>query len=127
MKRLLAILMLGNAALFVFGAVQHGGFRIGSFQEPRIPPASIVESVCALALIVGAIAVLTAWPSAWLAALIGNVVPIMGVVTGMVALAAGRAPRTASNDLYHKIMLMLAIASLIILFVPVGRAALKRN
>ncbi|MGI9069949.1 MAG: hypothetical protein ACR2JB_01130 [Bryobacteraceae bacterium] len=44
---------------------------------------------------------------------------------GMVALAVGAGPRTASNDLYHMIMLALAAVSLVILFVPAGRTALK--
>jgi hypothetical protein len=45
----------------------------------------------------------------------------------MVALAMGAGPRTASSDLYHRIMLALAMASLLILLVPAGRTALKRN
>ncbi|MGA8028556.1 MAG: hypothetical protein WB992_15540 [Bryobacteraceae bacterium] len=126
-KQLLTISMLGNAALFVFGAVQHAGLVIGPFHEPHIVPAAIVESICALALVIGAVFVLNGSPKSWLAALIGNLVPIAGVAIGMVALAAGRGPRTASNDLYHRIMLTLAIASLVILVLPAGRAALKRN
>ena len=50
MKPLLTALMLGNAALFVFGALQHAGVTIGSLQEPVIVPASVVEVVCVLAL-----------------------------------------------------------------------------
>ena len=127
MKQLLTTLMLGNAALFVFGAVQHAGLVIGPFHEPHILPAAIVECICAVALVMGALAVLSGSPKSWLAALIGNLVPIIGVMIGIVALAARRGPRTASNDLYHKIMLTLAIASLVVLFTPAGREALKRN
>jgi hypothetical protein len=127
MKQLLTTLMLANAALFVFGAAQHAGVAIGPLQEPVIIPASIVELICALALIWGASAILRASPKAWRAALIGNVVAITGVAIGMVALAAGAGPRTASNDLYHKIMLALAVPSLVILFIPAGRTALKRH
>ena len=127
MRQMLTVLMLGNAALFVFGALQHAGVAIGSLREPVIIPASIVELVCALALFWGAAAVWTRSLKAWRAALIGNLIVIAGVAIGMVALAVGAGPRTASNDLYHKIMLALAGASLIILFVPTGRAALKRQ
>jgi hypothetical protein len=49
-------------------------------------------------------------------AIIANFIAIAGVSPGMIALAAGRGPRTASNDTYHHIMLTLAVASLIILF-----------
>lgn len=125
MKQLLTILMLCNAALFVFGAVQHAGLAIGPFREPRIIPASIVELICGLALIFGAVAVLRRSLKAWGSALIGNLIAVSGVAIGIVALAMGRGPRTASNDLYHRIMLALAAASLVILFLPPGRAALK--
>lgn len=127
MRQMLTVLMLGNAALFVFGALQHAGVAIGPLREPVIIPASIVELLCAVALIWGGVAVWTGSPKAWRATLIGNVVAIAGVAIGMVALAAGAGPRTASNDLYHRIMLALAAASLVVLWVPAGRAALKRH
>ena len=127
MKQLLTILMLGNAAVFVFGAVQHAGVVIGSLSEPVIIPASIVELLCALALIWGVVAVLTGSLKAWRSALIGNLIAIAGVAIGMVALAVGAGPRTASNDLYHSIMLALAAASLVTPFVPATRAVLKRH
>lgn len=127
MKQLLTILMLGNAALFVFGALQHAGLVIGSLSEPVIIPASIVELLCALALIWGVVAVLTGSLKAWRSALIGNLIAIAGVAIGMVALAAGAGPRTASNDLDHGIMLALAAASLVSLFVSPTRALLKQH
>jgi hypothetical protein len=126
-KPLLAILMLANAVIFVFGALQHAGVAIGPLAEPVIIPATIVELLCALALAWGVIAVLTGSRNAWRSALVGNIVVIAGVAIGMVALARGAGPRTASNDLYHRIMLALAAASLVILFIPAGRAQLKRH
>jgi hypothetical protein len=48
-----------------------------------------------------------------------------GVLLGIAALAAGRGPRTASNDLYHRIMLALIGAGLLILFF--GRSAFMRS
>ena len=127
MKQLLTILLLGNAALFVFGALQHAGVVIGSLSEPVIIPASIVELLCALALIWGVVAVLTGSLKAWRSALIGNLIAVAGVAIGMVALAVGAGPRTSSNDLYHSIMLALAAASLVTLFVLATRAVLKRH
>jgi drug/metabolite transporter superfamily protein YnfA len=82
---------LGNAALFVFGALQQAGIAVGSLHEPVIVSAS-VEVFCALALSWGA-AVLKRSPKAWRAAFIGNLVAIIGVAIGMVALAAGAGPR----------------------------------
>ena len=119
--------MLGNAALFLFGALQHAGVPIGPLHEPVLVPVSVVETLCGLALIWGAAAVLKQSPKAWRAALLGNLVAMLGVAIGMVALAAGAGPRTASNDLYHKIMLALGAASLLILVVPMLRTALRRT
>ena len=121
------MLMLANAAVFVFGGLQHVGVAIGPLEEPIIIPASIVELICAAALVWGVFSIWRGAASAWRAALIGNLVAVAGVVIGMVALAAGAGPRTASNDLYHKIMLALASASLIILLLPAGRAAFKNS
>ena len=41
------------------------------------------------------------WRHAWLTAVVAHVVSICGVLLGMAALAAGRGPRTESNDVYH--------------------------
>lgn len=125
MKTLLALLMIANAALFIFGAVQHAGVAIGPFYEPRIIPAAIVETICALSLLLGAAAVLSQSMNLWRTALVTNLVALAGVLLGIAALAAGAGPRTASNDLYHRIMLVVIGACLVILFY--GRSMLKRR
>jgi len=48
------------------------------------------------------------------------------VIIGIVALALGAGPKTASNDLYHRIMLALAGAAILVLLLPSGRRTLKR-
>jgi hypothetical protein len=48
MRKALGFLMISNAALFLFGAVQHSGIPLGRFYEPTIIPAVIVETVCGL-------------------------------------------------------------------------------
>jgi hypothetical protein len=116
MKVLLACLILANAALFFFGAVQHAGVTIGRFHEPPIIPAAIVETICGVSLVVGALFVVRDAAVPLAAPLTGNLIAIAGVLLGMAALAAGRGPRTASNDLYHYSMLTLAGVSLIVLF-----------
>jgi hypothetical protein len=121
MRRLLGFVMIANAALFFFGAVQHAGLAIGSFHEPRIIPAAMVETLCGLSLVCGAAAVLIHSRIEWRVALAANLVALGGVLLGIAALAAGRGPRTASNDLYHRTMLVLIGISLLILFF--GRSA----
>jgi hypothetical protein len=99
MKPLLTALMLGKCSpIFVFGASQHAGVAIGSLHEPVIVPASVVEVLCAVALSWGAAAVLKQSLKARRAAFIGTLVAIIGVAIGMVSLAVGAGPRTASNQ-----------------------------
>ena len=64
----------------------------------------------------GAVAVFGPSVTKWRIALITNLVALAGVVLGVGALAASAGPRTASNDLYHVIMLVLIAASLVLLF-----------
>jgi hypothetical protein len=125
MRIFLGCAMIANAALFFFGALQHAGIAIGRFHEPRIVPATIVESLCGLSLICGVAAVFFHSHVEWGTAMIANLIPLGGVLLGMAALAAGRGPRTASNDLYHQIMLALIAASLLILFF--ARSALNQH
>ena len=123
MRAALFVVMMSNAALFLFGALQHAGIAIGRFHEPKIIPAAVVETICGLLLLSGSI--LGYFFGRWNFALIGNLVALAGVLVGIAALAAGRGPRTASNDLYHRVMLILIGASLLILFF--ARSALPRN
>jgi len=115
MRAALAVIMLADAAVFFFGAIQHAGISIGRFHEPYILPAAIVEGICGAALVRGAAAILTYSRHWWRAALIVNLVALAGVVLGKVSLAAGWGPRTASNELYHNIMLVLSIVGLVML------------
>jgi uncharacterized membrane protein len=107
MRVVLALLMALNMALFVFGAVQHVGVEFGRFAEPVIVPHAIVESICALSLFWGLWAVFREPPALWRITFIGNFVALAGVLLGILALAAGRGPRTVSNDNLHRAMLTL--------------------
>jgi hypothetical protein len=120
MNTLLAWVSALNAAVFLFGAVQHAGIPFGPFREPRIIPAAFVETLCGLALTYAAAALFAHSLAARRLALISNVVALVGVVIGLVALAMGAGPRTASNDLYHRVMLALIGAAFFLLYL--GRA-----
>jgi len=113
MKALLASLMFVNAALFLFGAIQHLGVTIGRLHEPQIIPAAVVETICGIALAFGATLISSRPTVATAAPLISNLIALAGVLLGMAALAAGHGPRTASNDLYHHVMVVLIGASLV--------------
>ena len=117
MKIVVGLLMALNMALFVFGAIQHVGVEIGHFSEPVIVPAAIVESICALSLLWSLWAVYRESPAFWRIAFTGNLIAFAGVLLGIVALAAGRGPRTVSNDNLHRAMLTLIGLSFVALFV----------
>jgi hypothetical protein len=116
MRIVLGLLMALSTALFVFGATQHVGLEIGRFSEPVIVPAAIVESICALSLLWGLWAVFRDSPAFWRIAFTGNLIALAGVILGIVALAAGRGPRTVSNDNLHRAMLTLIGLSFVVLF-----------
>jgi hypothetical protein len=118
-------LMIANAAIFFFGGVQHAGITVGRFHEPLIIPAAIVEAVCGLCLLWGAIALLRSSRTRWRLALITNLIAFGGVLLGIAALAVGAGPRTASNDLYHRVMLILIGAVTLILCF--GRSRIKQR
>ena len=125
MKNLAGWLMAANATIFFFGAVQHAGMSIGPLHEPRILPAAIVETLCGLCLLWGVTALFRDSRVRWRVALITNFIALGGVLLGIAALAAGAGPRTTSNDLYHRIMLFLISASVLILFS--GRSRLNQR
>ena len=127
MRRLLEFVMLANGLLFLFGAVQHLGLSIGAFHEPHIIPAAIVETLCGLSLLSGGVVLVKRSPIEWGVAVTANLIALGGVIMGMIALAAGRGPRTASNDLYHRIMLILIATSLVILVFARSAVDRKRN
>lgn len=126
MKTAAGWLMIANTALFFFGGVQHAGIAVGRFHEPLIIPAAIVEALCGLCLLWGASALFRGGRTRWRTALIANLVALGGVLLGIVALAIGAGPRTASNDLYHKIMIGLIAAALLVIWLA-RRTALAQE
>jgi hypothetical protein len=123
MRSLLGFAMICNSAVFFFCAAQHLGAAIGPFREPRIIPATIVETLCGLVLVWGAAAVFSQSGSRWRVALTANLVVLGGVSLGIIAMVMRFGRDTAIHDLCHRTMLVLIVASLLILFF--GRSALR--
>lgn len=119
------------AATFFFGALLHLGVRIPLgftvLAEPTILPATIVESLCGLALSFSAFAVLTRMSFAWTAALAANAFALGGVLLGVAALTFGGGPSTDLNTIYHRAMLVALAAVLALLLTPTGRTAFSRT
>jgi hypothetical protein len=122
-------LMLVESATFLLAASLHRGVQIPlgftTLVEPTIGPAATVETTCGLVLFIAAITVLAGSRWGWLAAVGAHVISAGGVVLGIVALNAGRGPRTASNDAYHLAILTTLVIGLVLLTTPPVRAALR--
>jgi hypothetical protein len=101
------------------------GFAV--LDEPRRPFAVIVEGVAGIALAVGAFAVFAGTTRAWAAVTGAHALALAGVLWGMVAVAAGRGPHTQLNGTYHRVMVVLLTATLILLLLPLGRNSLGRG
>lgn len=126
-----ALLATLYAATFVMAVLLHVGVEIPLgfvvLDEPRRPFAVIVEGVAGIVLAVGAFAVAAGTTRAWAAVTGAHAIALAGVLWGMVAVAAGRGPHTQLNDTYHRVMVVLLGATLILLLTPLGRNALGRE
>lgn len=99
-----------NAAVFFIGALLHLGVVVGPFRQPRIIPAVIVELVCGLALVWGAVAFTR------MAVIAANAIAFAGIVIGVIPqfvnLANGRHFVLALD---HEVMLTLIAIFTVIL------------
>jgi hypothetical protein len=113
---LLGGVMLVEATAFAIGSLSHIPLKIGPLDEPKIVPAMIVEALCALVLLVGGAAVLRGARNAWSMAMGGEVLASLGTVLGIVALTAGRGPRTVTNDVFHYTVLTAMVIGIVALW-----------
>ncbi len=120
MATALRVLLALEAAIFLMAAFLHTGTPIplgfATLREPAILPARIVETSCGLFLVFAAWSIFTAKSWAWGTALASQIFAICGVLLGIVALSLGRGPRTLSNDIYHRIMLVMLASGITLLY-----------
>lgn len=125
----LGVLSLIWAATFFLGALLHAGITVdlgfAVLEEAPILPARIVESLCGIALAIGAWAVLSRRGWAWAAATTGHVVALAGVLQGVEAIASGRGTSSVLNGTYHRVMIVVLVSGLVALATPSVRAALR--
>jgi hypothetical protein len=110
--------------LFLLAALSHTGARILPVDEPRIIPATIVEGLCGVFLMVGAVSVFVRAAWAWLALVAAHAFSLLGVLLGIWTIAAGFGPHSPLNDGFHRVMLVVLAAMLIVLAMPPVRATL---
>ena len=110
------------AALLLLGVALPVGFS-----EPPITDAAIVEGIITLGMVVSAVALFTGARWARGMTIAAHVVTCAGILLGIAALAFGKGPQTDANFIYHRVMLVLAAAILVLILTPLGRAALRRG
>ena len=114
-----------EAVTFLVAASLHLGLTLPfGLAEPPILPAAIVEGLAGLFCAGSVYALFTRRPKAWYAAMAANVFALCGVLLGMWALASGYGPSTALNGFYHRLMLVVLVASIALLLTPAGRVGL---
>jgi hypothetical protein len=104
-----------EAASFFFFALLHLGIRILPISEPKILPATVVETTAGLALAFSVYAAFTGKSWARAALIAATVGSIAGVTLGIAALAAGRGRQSPLNFVYHRAMLAALVGGLALL------------
>lgn len=117
------------AATFIVAVLLHVGVQIplgfAVLDEPQRPFAVVVEGLAGLGLALSVFAIFARKTWGWAAATAAHAVALVGVLWGMVAVAAGRGPHTQLNDTYHLVMVVLLAGGLMLLLTPLGRTALR--
>jgi hypothetical protein len=123
----LLVLVIFDAVALLFAGIVHlvgAHIQLGPavFDEPPILPAGIVESIAGLLFVWAAYAFFAVRSSAWMATLVAHLFAIAGFLVGIVATRFGTTP---FNALYHRVMLVVFVAGLVLALLPAGRAALR--
>src|SRR5215469_14138961 len=121
-----ALLGVDAAALLFAGIVHLVGVRLtlgaAVFVEPILVPAGIVEGLAGVVFVVALYATVLSRPWAWPMALAAHLFAITGFLVGLWATRNGTTP---FNYSYHRVMLVIFVAGLLLLLTPAARAALS--
>jgi peptidoglycan/LPS O-acetylase OafA/YrhL len=130
-RTVIGSLIVVEAVSLLVGAIVHLGVEIPIgimvLSEPQIIPATIVEGFCGLLLAGSAYGIFFNKSWMWQVSVIAQVVALGGVLLGIVALAVGAGPNTASNALYHRVMLVVLGGGLLLLWIPSTRTMLAHD
>lgn len=123
------ILLIFDTVALLFAAALHvdgASIPLGSavFHEPQIVPAAIVEGLAGVIFAVSAYSAVAGRDWAWISAICAHIFAILGFILGLIATSGGTSP---FNFTYHRVMLAIFVAGLILLLLPVGGAALGRR
>ena len=120
------VLGVDAAALLFAGIVHLVGVRLplgaAVFVEPILVPAGIVEGLAGVVFVAALYATVLSRPWAWPMALAAHLFAIAGFLVGLWATRNGTTP---FNYGYHRVMLIVFVAGLVLLLTPAVRAALS--
>lgn len=120
------VVVFDAVALLFAGIVHLVGARIplggAAFVEPPIIPAGVVESLAGVVFVVAAYALFARRSWAWVVTLAAHLFAIAGFLLGLWATRLGTTP---FNYDYHRVMLAVFVAGLILVLTPPARAALR--
>ncbi|HVB64643.1 MAG TPA: hypothetical protein VNE17_07915 [Nitrolancea sp.] len=110
----LGLLLSGEAIACVFFAIAHLSLRIplgfATLHEPRVVPATIVETMCGIVLVLSGMALLSGDVNAWRAAVAAQGFTLCGFILGVVASTGS--DDTVNND-FHRVMLVFVTLGLL--------------
>jgi hypothetical protein len=125
------LIVAAEAVTFLLFGAAHLGRPLAlgplRLEEPSIPPATVVEVICGLALLGAAHSLLAGNFLRWRTALRVHVLALAGILLGVGAPALGLGPRTAANEAYHRGMLVLLSAGLLLSLAARWRESRRRS
>lgn len=118
-------LVLVEGIVFWIAALLHMGVTFAGLREPRIMPSAAIESLIGLFFFVSAYAIFTQNPLAWLVTVGAHDFAVAATLVDIFAVTDEPGVRTPANWAYQRVMLTIAITSVVVLLTPVGRIALN--
>ncbi|MER6510533.1 hypothetical protein ABT158_27180 [Nonomuraea sp. NPDC001636] len=112
LRKALGALSLAYALIFAGAALLHAGLTVGPLSQPVVPPAVVVETLCALGLLAGGHGALTRRRWAWDGLVYTHAGALGGVLIGILALALHPSAATTLSTWFHDTMAVLLAAGL---------------
>ncbi|WP_143044231.1 hypothetical protein [Nonomuraea jiangxiensis] len=112
LRRALGLLSLVYLLVFACFGLSHAGVALGPLHQPVIVPAVIVETLCAAAMLTGAVGALSGRAWAWDGLIYTHAGALAGVLLGIMAVAFRAGGENALLTWYHGTMATMLAAGL---------------
>lgn len=124
----ISVLIVLEAASFLIASLLHMGvqFPLG-IAEPPNEYAAIAESLCGIFLAVSAVVVFARGGRAWGVVIAAHIFSVVAVLLGLYVVIRGGLSDDLANAIYHPIILVVLIVTLILLMTSGARSSLGRG